>query len=493
MTGLDYIVIVGYLAGLFTLGLWCSRGQTTPEDYFVAGRRMRGLVLGMSLWASLTSANSLLAAPGYSYKNDLQFVLATPVALLSALLITRFIIPVFQRLHIVTAYEYLEQRFGLSVRCLGSLLFLLLRGAWLGGLIYAPALAVATAVDFPGLSGHQLGGIDAELAACILIVGVVATVYTALGGMKAVIYTDVIQFLVIAVGVFWIAFRIVAEIPGGAAQIWEVGSGSGRTDLFDFRASPFIEVTIWWIILNTMTQRLYSEGLDQVSVQRYLSARSVSDSRRAVLLNVLFDFPLMTTFSLIGLGLFVFYRAFPDAQLPENPDQVFPFFVATRLPAGMSGLFFAALLAATQSSVDSGINSMSATIVRDWYLRMISPHARTDRQLRVARATTLVLGLLATVSALYYIKLGQIYEAVGTAMGFFMGPLLGIFLLGLFTSRAQTAGVLCGAVAGLVATFAWRFWIAGTWMLLPVWGTLATLVVGYLASIGLRLRETPAQ
>lgn len=472
-----------YLLGLMALGLFCSRGQRTTDDFFLAGRKMGWLVLGMSMWASLTSANSMLAGPGYAFRHDLQFLIMPLVALLSAAVIMRLIIPVFQRLRITTSYEYLESRFGISVRLFGSLLFLLLRGAWLGGLIYAPALAVATVIDLPGLEGRQILGIDGELAACILVIGVLATLYTTAGGMKAVIYTDVVQFLVIAGGVFAVLYLVISGVPGGITRIWEVGTEHGRTRAFDFRTSPMVEITFWWILLNTFTQRINSEGFDQVAVQRYLSAKSIKDSARTILLNVLFDFPLMTAFYLIGLALFVFYQVHPDPALPANPDQVFPHFVVTSLPAGMSGLFLAALLAATQSSVDSGINSMSATVVTDWYKRLIRPGATDSQCLRLAKITTVVLGLSATAAAMFYIHLGQIYKAVGTTMGFFMGPLVGIFLLGLLTTRARTAGVIAGVIAGLVSCATWQYAVRGTWMLLPVLGVAVTVAVGYLASL----------
>ncbi len=478
----EYVILGSYLLGLFGLGLYFSRGHQTTKDFFLAGRKMGWIILGMSMWASLTSANSMIAAPGYSYGNDLQFLPSSLVALVSAVVIMRLVIPIFQRLDLTTSYEYLERRFGLGVRCFASTLFLLLRGAWLAGVIYAPALAVSQAIDLDWMQKWQLFGVNGELAACILAVGLLATAYATAGGMKAVIYTDVVQFIVIVVGVGVICWTIVSGFPGGVQEIWEIGQTHGRTKMFNFDFSPFAEVTFWWILANTFTTRLNSEGIDQVSVQRYLSARSLTDSVRTILLNVLFDLPLMSAFYLIGLGLFAFYHVHPDTSLPTNGDRVFPFFVATQLPLGMAGLFLAALLAATRSSVDSGINSMAATVVTDWYQRLIRPSATEDQRVRVARTSTVLFGGLTTLAALLYIHLGQIYQAVGTAMGLFMGPLVGIFFLGLLTTRARTGGVLAGAVIGLAGCALWQYIVQGTWMLLPVVGLIITWSVGYALS-----------
>ena len=221
LTSVDYTMIVSYLAVVVAIGCWLGRGQATPDDYFVAGRRMHWFPLGLSIWASLTSANSMLGAPSYGYSQDLQYVIPIAVTGLFAAAVTvGWILPLLQPLGLTTAYTYLELRFGLAVRCLGSALFVLVRGSWLASVIYAPSLALSAVIPIPAID-ESLGplgqwcGISGSTVFWIAVVGMGATVYTTLGGLTAVIWTDVIQFFVFVVGLAAIWFLLLSDVGGG--------------------------------------------------------------------------------------------------------------------------------------------------------------------------------------------------------------------------------------------------------------------------------------
>ncbi len=571
LSGIDYAAIIVYLLGMIGLGVWFSRFQKTSEDYFVAGRRMGWFVLSISIWVSLTSANSMLGCPGYAYKHDLQFVpvmwlLIIPIAIV----VIYTILPVFHALSLTTAYTYLERRYGLSVRMIGSTLFILLRGGWLATVIYAPSVALSAVVDIPGLTEQQ------EIWAAVALVGIVATIYTTLGGIEADMWSDVIQFFVFAGGMILIWFYVLRDV-GGWSQVWGIASQTGHTYpmtsgkefwswVFNPDLKPAVELMFLWLLMGQTLGQLNDMGTDQLTLQRYFSARSIKESIRALWIARISDIPLMALLYITGTGIFVYFsvHAAQYPNLPENTDQMLPYFVAAVLPVGISGLFIAALFAATMSSVDSGINSLSAACITDFYDRLrgtqstessrgvfdkfvaailaaiitgiawvlvlslpavqqlvgagsavasvaitviaavlalglyagvllplirttlarIAPeHAADAHYLRVSRWATLIWGLLATITALFVGRLGNIYLIATKMMGFWTGPLLGIFLLGLFTRRANATGVLVGAITGAICTTIWAQYLQFTPFLYSFVGLVPTVVVGYLVSL----------
>jgi len=240
-----------------------------------------------------------------------------------------------------------------------------------------------------------------------------------------------------------------------------------------------------------MLSRINDAGADQVALQRYFSASSLAESRRAIWLSAICDVPLMPIMYLTGAGVLVYYAIHHHADLPVEPGQAMPYFVAHQLNQvvpGLAGLFIAALFAATMSSVDSGINSISATITTDWYRRLFVRDREEKHYLRVARAATLVLGFVATCAALFLGRIGELWQIAVALMGFWTGPLLGIFLLGYFTRRANTLGVLIGALVGLICT-CWFQQAGGNEFLYALVGLVPTLIVGILVS-GLHRKET---
>ena len=610
----DYVVILVYLAGIVTLGCWFARGQKNTDDYFVASRRMHWFPLALSIWASLTSANSMLGAPSYAYSQDLQQVpFAAFLGIGAAFVVIRLILPLLHRLRLTTAYEYLEKRYSLPVRCLGSVLFVLLRGGWLATVIYVPSFALSAVIPIHALDVlldplAQVCGTNGNALFWVLVVGVGATIYTTMGGLKAVIWTDVAQFFVFVFGIVAVWFLLISELPNGLQTLlselgnvprayagenqtvawndevtldgtksrefegrplhyeWRqidaersgysatleaadsaqprfrapASSGTDPIDLtfmlrvtttgnpplqsppsvvtvtmaderlptppsdpptyherrrdtwFDFHWRLFFStgVTFWLLLFSQIAGRLNDAGTDQVALQRYFSAETFKESRRAIWVNALCDMPLMPLLFMTGAGVLVYYAVFHNPDVPVSPGQAMPFFVAHKLNdlvPGLSGLFIAALFAATMSSVDSGINSISAAFTTDWYKRLIAPGRTEKHYLKTSRIATFVLGLLGTLAALFLGRIGEVWQIAAALMGFWVGPLLGIFMLGFFTTRSNSKGVWIGAVTGLVCTVVFQQ-LGGNEFCFAIVGLAPTMLVGYVAS---RLTKPP--
>ncbi len=478
----DFLILIVYLLGIVALGSYFARGIKTSEDFFLAGRSFSWFPLGLSIIVSLMSANSFLGIPGYSYGHDLQLIAMTPLMLPIMFIVIYFFLPTFYRFRVTTAYEYLERRLGAGSRLLATCLFLLTRLGWLGTVIYVPCVPLS-----------RVAGISLEL--CVVSVGVGATLYTVLGGMKAVVWTDVVQFFVLIGGLVVMVVTLVENVDGGALGIWEKASAGGRTTLIQFEGDLFSDTTIWAILIGSIAAYLADYGADQVALQRYFSARSLKDSQRSILCNAVAVIPLVLLLGAVGLGLFAFYQQSPEQlEAGIEKDHVMVFFAATQLPPGFAGLMIAAIFATTMSSVDSGINSMSTACVVDIYRRWIHPPVGTEleelsaqekgSELTLARGLTAFWGIVGTAMALFVMPhAGSIVLMSVKVMGLFTGPLLGIFLLALFTRKTRDLPCLSGALAGWSITAYLAFATEMTfWWWSPL-GCTITVLVGWILSV----------
>ena len=466
-----YVVIGLYLVGMMAIGGYFYRRQRDTTDYFLAGRSMKWLPVALSMAATDVSAITFIGAPAYSYQKNLMVafgILALP-------LVTTFIvIPTFLRfyraLEVSTAYEYLELRFNSWVRSVASLLFILWRVGWVATAIYVPAIALS-----------QVTGIS--LFFWILVVGICSTIYTSMGGMKAVIWTDVVQWLVMVAGIVSIGVTLSYGFDGGIREIWQVASEGERTAMFNFSIDPTLEISFWAVIIGFSTLQLAAYGTDQVTLQRYLTTKNLTEAKRSIIVNALNQVPFVFLLYFIGIGLFAFYQNHPGRlDLSFQADLIIPFFVVTELPNALAGLVIAGIIAATMSSISSGVNSVTTATIVDFYRRHVRLHGSERHYLKVSRFCAVFWGVVATVGALYVDKLGTILEIIWKIQGFFTGVVLGIFLLGMFTGRANWQGVILGALSGMATVI----FVAGFTDVSYLWyapiGALCTLASGYLTS-----------
>lgn len=464
------IILVIYLAGMVTIGLLLAGRQKTTEDYFLAGRNMPWLAVGMSMFASLTSATTYMGVPAFAYDHNIAMIFGVAMSLVAAPILSRLFYPVYRKQRVTTSYEYILVRYGSGARRAVSALFVLSRLGWLGIVIYAPAKAMSVASGIP-------------LLPAITLMGLLAVTYTVLGGLSAVIWTDVVQFVILFGGAVWLIGTLVTHVPGGAAEIVRVASESGKLGVFDW--TDLSKLTALSAVIGWFFVFLNDYGTDQVTVQRLMAVRSDKGVVKAIAFNAVNDLLINGMLIFIGIGMFAYFRAFPEKlDSSVDADGMLPFYIMHILPTGASGLMVTAIFAAAMSSVDSGINSLSTVIVNDW----IRPLRRTKRaeagDVALARWLTVTLGVLATLAALYAARIGNIVEMWMSIMGLFAGPILSIFVLGLLTRRAHFRGWLAGAACGIALTVVLQRGYADR--LMTIWhfplSFGVTTIVGYTAS-----------
>ena len=485
LTFFDYGIVIVYLLGIMALGAYFARGQKGSESYFLAGRSMGWFPIAISLVATLVSTTSFLAFPSEAYEHDLKivaYIFGVPLALL---IVTKVFIPFYQRLQITSAYEYLERRFNLGLRTITSLLFIFMRLIWMAVAVYAASLA---AVSMMGLQRNDLPKI-------IFAIGILATIYVTVGGMKAVIWTDVVQFFIFFGALIGCCVFVIFKLEG-IGEIFQTCASAGKFDFFTkefFMPDPRVRITFWSVVIGVFTWVLATYGTDQVVIQRYLSTRSVKEAKGSIWGNFVFGDIFLTIFQVgVGLALFAFYRRF-TGLLPADieADKVFPYFIAHQLPAGISGLILAAVLAAIMSSIDSGINSIAAVGTIDFYRRFSSKKPSDKAELRFARVLTPILGFFTCIMAVYVVggTGASILERANRASSFLAGPILGIFILGIFVRRSNSGGVIIGALfgvlAGVVVAFGHRWgWFPELSFYLPTPASaVATVFFGFIGSL----------
>jgi len=434
---LNYTILIVYLLAMFGIGCLFAGKQKTTDDFFLAGRNIPWLVVAMSMFASLTSATSYMGIPGTAFAENVSLVVLGLISLLVTPILIFVFYPFYRILSVTTSYEYILRRFGQPARFTVSSLFLLTRLGWLGVVLYAPAmtLSVVTGVN---------------LTVAILLMGVLATGYTALGGLSAVLWTDLAQFIILVAGAVWVACSLCLSVPGGASGILEIAS---QTDhLIDWNFSLY-EMTGLAVGVSFFFQLMYDYGTDQVTVQRLMAVKSFRGMARAAIFNSFSDLIIVTLLLFVGLGLFAYYHV-GVGELAEGitGDRVLPYYIMHALPPGISGLLITAIFAAAMSSMDSGINSMTTVLVND-FLRPLRKQPRSElHDVKLARMLTFLLGLFATLVAFYVSSIEQILKASTTFLGLFGGPILALFLLGMLTRRANYLGWLSSLFVAIPAT-----------------------------------------
>ena len=475
----DVGVLLVYILITLYIGLRHAKKQKSLEDYFLAGRNVPWWAAGISIVASDTSAVSYMGMPAYVFQKDLQLLMGILISFpVVWVIVACLFVPFMARLHLYTVYQYLEKRFGVVARSGASALFLLLRSGHLAVAIYIQALAL-----------ELITGLDITTA--VWVCGGVVTFYTVLGGMRAVIWTDVIQFFVTTGGIIVVLGTIVWTFGGNVAEIWRLCADTGHTRLVNLDFSPFVQTTLWWLVLGQGLNTLGAYSTDQVLVQRYLSTKSRRDMVKAIALNGALCIPQVICLFCVGLGLTAYYLLDPAlAATLAKPDQVLANFIVNVLPVGVAGLVIAGMLAATMSSVSAGINSLSTATMIDFIQRFHpSASATADTDVRQAKWVSVVWGVLITIPAVYVGRFGTVMESCMTVIGFFTGPLLAMFLLGVLTTRTNQRGLLLGAVAGIVASW-YTYYQGVSWLLWGPSGCGVTLAAGYLLSY---LFPTPNQ
>ena len=440
---IDWIVLGVYFAVVLGVGLYFYRSgrSATAAGFTKADGAMPGWVVGLSILATYLSSISFLALPGRAYAgnwNAFVFSLSLPLAVWIA---ARWFVPYYRATGEVSAYSHLETRFGPWARVYAGVCYLLTQLARMGSVMFLMALPM-----------HLLLGW--ELHWIILLTGVSVIIYTMLGGIVAVMWSDAVQAIILMAGALLCLVLMLWHLPGGVAAGWDYAVVHDKFSPGSFGAS-LGESTFWVVLAYGIVINLQNFGIDQNYVQRYVAARSETAARRSLWLGGLLYVPVSAVFFLIGTGLFVFYGAQPEL-LPQalqeegQADRVFPYFILTQLPPGVRGLLLAAIFAAAMSTLSTSLNSSATLLLTDWYRRFFRPEADERESMRVLHGASLVWGALGTGVALAMIGVKAALDAWWTLSGIFAGGMLGLFLLGLISRRAGNPAAVTAVVAGVL-------------------------------------------
>lgn len=487
---LDVVVIAIYFGVVAWVGLRFARRQTSTEAYFVGGRSIPGWALGISMFATLISSITFIAYPGSSFAGNWSDLVPGFMVIGVLLLVGTVIIPFFRQAVGMSAYEFFEKRFGYGARAYSGLAFTAGHFSKMGFVLYLLALTASS------MTGWNLYFV-------LLLAGVVTVAYTLVGGLEAVIWTDVIQGFIMWLGVFVVLGFLIYLMPGGLGAAWDLAVQKDKMSLGNPNFHLADKTSIWVMSLYGFFWYLQKYTADQTIVQRYLVAKTDREALRGVAFGALLCVPVWALFMLIGTLVWCYYQlsgeVFPPAMLDASgkviADKAFPHFLVTKIPAGLAGLFLAAVFAAGMSTISSDLNCLSAVGVEDYY-RKLRPAATDARRLAVGKIIVGVCGGLAVaIAALIAWKSENVLKLYYVVSSIISGGLAGMFLLAFLSRRANRQGVIIGIAASLVFT-AWATLTSGknrlfdwgdhnfpwTGVMIGVIAHLIVLVVGWLAS-----------
>jgi SSS family transporter len=469
LSSVDLSLVALYLAGITLFGLQFRSKDRSLKSYFLADRKIPWWAIGLSIVAAETSTLTIISVPGLAYTGDWGFLQIVLGYLLGRIVVCIIFLPRYFRGELLTAYEVIGDRFGPRLHKLTAFLFLFLRAAAEGVRVFAVSIVVGIAIG----TGDVLS---------IAIIVLLTLIYTLEGGMAAVIWTDVVQMALYVAGTTVSVFVLAHRVPGGWHAIHTVASSAGKITIFHFAFSLSQTYTFWAGLAGGCFLTMASHGTDQLMVQRLLAAKSLRESRIALLSSggvILVQFAL---FLAIGTGLYYFYG---NVTHGVSPDRVFPTFIVTEMPRGVAGLMVAAILAAAMSNLSAAVNSLSSSSMVDFYLAW-KPDADERQRARLSRAMTFFWALLLFVLALMSRSGGHVVEVGLSIASVAYGALLGVFLLGTLTKSATESGAIVGMIGGLVVNV--LLWkqphfvprVAWTWFVLI--GSLLTFILGWVMS-----------
>lgn len=461
---IDFAIVVLYLAGITLFGARFRRGQKNLRDYFLGGRTAPWWALACSIVATETSTLTIIGTPGIAYGGNLGFLQLAMGYLAARVILCLVLVPQYFQGEFYTAYQLLEKRFGARMKRAAAVIFLATRALAEGVRISAIGKVVSVAFG----TGDRIS---------ILIVTLLTLFYTFEGGMRAVIWTDVVQFALYLTGSVAAFALLLHKIPGGWSGVTlAAAAAGGKLRVFDFTFSLTQSYTFWSGVLGGTFLTMASHGTDQTMVQRLLAARNERDSKRALLASGVIIFVQFALFLVLGVMLFVYAQHRPTAIPEADPDRIFPAFIVQEMPLGLAGVVLASIFAVAMSNASGSLNSLASSSIIDLSARRADP----AQALRRSRQMTLLWG--AVLGLLGLIHWGPVLVAGLTIASLTYGGLLGVFLLGTWDRRATETGALAGFGIGIASMIAVKFLtpLAWTWYVLA--GTIVTFVAGALAS-----------
>ncbi|MEI6679505.1 MAG: sodium:solute symporter [Mariniphaga sp.] len=481
---LDLLVFIVLTLGSVLFGASFFFKNKTSSQFTSGGGKIPGWVVGFSLFAAFLSSISFLGLPGKAYTsnwNAFAFSLSIPLA---AIFSVRFFVPLYRGLGSISAYHYLEVRFGVWASIYASICYILTK------IMHMGAILLLLSLPLNALFGWNIQTI-------IIVTGITVTLYSMLGGIQAVIYTDAIQGMILMVGAVVGALILTFSMPEGPNQIFEIAAANHKFSLGSF-GSSLKDSTFWVVLMYGFFMNLQNFGIDQNNVQRYMTTSSEKEAKSSALFGYLLYIPLSMILFYIGTALFAYYTAQPDllpAELKVSGagDKIFPYFIATALPNGIKGLLIASIFAAGMSNVSANINGTATIILSDYYKRFFNKQADEKTAMKVLYGSSLIVGTLGVIIALSLVGVKSVLDAWWMLASIFSGGMLGLFLLGYLSKNARNTDAIIGAIVGVLIII-WMslsplYFTEGRLLafrspfhedLTVVFGTLAITLVGFL-------------
>jgi SSS family transporter len=489
---LDLTIVLGYVIAMIAVGCWVGRGTAGAADYLLGSRNLPWWALLLSIVATETSTVTFLSTPGIAYggglsdaTGDLRFLQLPIGYVIGRLVVVRWLLPLYFRGEVFTAYQVLADRFGGTVRKLASVLFLVTRTLADGLRLYLTALVVKALMPI-------------SLPAAVAAMGAVTIVYTYFGGMRAVVWTDVLQFAVYMAGAVVALFVVLGGLPGGLGELTELASQPERARLFDFSPALDNPYTFWAGLVGGAVLSVGTHGVDQIIVQRYLAAKTQRQAGLALSLSGVVVLLQFAFFLVLGIGLAAFYVHHAPSTAFEHSDEVFLHFIVHYTPAGVLGLVLGAVFSAAMSTLSSSLNSSASALVNDIILPMRGMPADHPNGLRLAKGATLLFGGLQIAVGASGLGGGAVVGQVLGIASFTTGILLGVYALGTATTHVRQGhavfGLCCGLAADLVLKFGLPAWVGQhshpfllelsklAWPWYGVVGSVTTFAAGLLAA-----------
>lgn len=520
---IDWAVLLAYFAGMMALGLFFWNKNKSADQFTAGGRSLPGWLCGLSIFATYLSSISYLALPGKSFVANWNFFLFSLALPFAAFVAVKWFVPLYRNSGEVSAYSLLENRFGLWARIFASCFYLLFQIARSGVVMYLMALPMAV-----------LFGWDIRLL--IVVTGVVVTGYSFVGGIVAVIWADAIQAIVLLAGALLALAVLLSGMPGGIAEIIEIGTAENKFSLGDATLLNISESTIWVVLIFGLFDNIRNFGIDQSYVQRYIAAKSDSEAAKSVWIGALLYIPVSALFFFMGSSLYAYYESHPEqttevrqivteqrlmqrgldvdsanyqveydktiASLEPKDlgDRVFPHFIAANLPVGLRGLLIAAIFAAAMSTVSTSLNSSATLVFSDFYQRLYRKESSDRQQVNVLRRATIVWGIMGTVMALSLVRLTQSALDTWWTLSSVLGAgIVGLFLMGLLVPNLKSKAAAGVMTFGMVVIAWMTLSIADTWpqsldafrspfhkFLIIVVGPLAMILLGAIVAAVLK-------
>lgn len=441
MTILDYILFFAYLIGVILVGVSFYSKNKTSEQFTTGNHQFPAWAVTLSIFATFVSSISYLALPGSAYSgnwNVFVFSLSIPIA---SIIAVKYFVPLYRKINSPSAYTFLENRFGVWARIYVSACYLLTQVMRIGTILYLLAITIHTITDW-------------NIPFIILLTGVSVLIYSMMGGIQAVIWTDAIQAIVLIGGAIVCVIFLLVNIPGGWNTFITVGQEAGKFSLGSF-GLELDQPTFWVVLIYGLFINLQNFGIDQNYVQRYVASSSDANAGKSALWGGLIYIPVSLVFLLIGALLYVYFQTgageLPTALMEEGQgDKIFPHFIVQELPAGLTGILIASIFAAGMSTVSTSFNSGATVIYTDYYERFFKKESGKDNSMRVLYIASTVLSVLGIIVALAMMNVKSALDAWWSLASIFSGGMLGLFLLGAFAKKANDVGAMAGVIAGIL-------------------------------------------